>query len=52
MPKCPDCRDVELEVIDFISDKDYGSIPVEIPVYKCPVCKTEFDADNLENEDE
>ncbi len=50
-PKCPDCKDVELTVIDYMKDYDWGEVPMEIPVYRCPVCKAEFEPEDLfENE--
>ena len=49
MPKCPDCRDSELETTDksssFGYEDDGGGW--QNSIYKCPVCKTEFDPEDV-----
>ena len=46
--KCPDCRNVQLDLIKYGHGKDYDVMEFDNAIWKCPVCKTEFDPEDLE----
>lgn len=55
MPKCPDCRGVELKLVqqcceDLTDPDNIKQYMLSDQFYKCPKCKTEFDLEDLEED--
>ena len=51
MPKCPDCRDSELELIQTghsAIDIPGHMMVLDDPYYWCPKCREKYDPENVE----